>query len=416
MSAPSRQLVAAALVALFGSGCRGPTSTDERDAATSPQAQAVPAPLAQAPAVSAQPVLTPDAGPPPAPLRGDQPVPADAFSAPKGDAVAGWVLVGAFRPVDLAPAPRPAEASAISLEALRKKAEPRLTVEMAPSRARVVLGGAGFALPVDTELRSRADRVGHVLLLPGAASYRAVPPGALRALLNERRLDVAPASASEVVAQGDGPKRLGQKTRKVEVQTRAGRATFELVRAPEVGDGGALFARALLDLVSAPGAAAVGADEIPVRVEYKWTRRGGLVFEATSLVRKADLAVSALVAPPPQATFTTEPIPSAPVVPLLPPADLAQMRATPVDVPVPPNVSSTGLEVASGSDEALLLYLDAIPVAWVSPRARGEVLGPPRGRYQAQFRSFLGDMVAPPTPVTVPGRADIQLSDAGAPW
>lgn len=416
MKARSQALALALALTACG---KGPSSGEATgaDAATSPQAQAVPAPLAQTPVVaSAQPALAPDAGPPPVPVRADQTIPADGFTPPKGDVVVGWVLTGAFRPLEVAPAPRPAEASVASLEALRKKTEARVTVEMTGTRARVVLAGLGFVLPEGTELRSRADRWGHALVLPGTTTYRAVPPGALRALLSERRLDVAPALAAEVIPQGDGPRRIGQKTRKVEVQTRAGKATMELARAPELGDGGALFARALLDLVGAPTAAVAQADEVPVRVEYKWTRHGGLVFEASALTRKVDLAAATFLAPPAGAVLVTDPIPSAPVVPLLSAAELAQLRTTPIDVPTPPNVSSTGLEIATGSEEPLLLWVDAMPVAWVAPRARGELLGLPRGRYQAQFRSFLGDTVGGPLPVTVPGRADHGLApDGGAP-
>jgi hypothetical protein len=48
------------------------------------------------------------------------------------------------------------------------------------------------------------------------------------------------------------------------------------------------------------------------------------------------------------------------------------------------------------------LYVDGIPVAWVAPFGEQHVLGPPKGRYVVQWRTFLGDSVSPPSTVDVP--------------
>ena len=50
---------------------------------------------------------------------------------------------------------------------------------------------------------------GHVVLDPDGAVYRVAAPGVLRALLGERRLDVAPSSTAEIEDVGDGAKRVG---------------------------------------------------------------------------------------------------------------------------------------------------------------------------------------------------------------
>jgi hypothetical protein len=43
------------------------------------------------------------------------------------------------------------------------------------------------------------------------------------------------------------------------------------------------------------------------------------------------------------------------------------------------------------------------------------VIGPPRGRYTAQWRTFLGEGVEPPSAVELPARLVHGGADAGAP-
>ena len=101
----------------------------------------------------------------------------------------------------------------------------------------------GFLLPQGTELRARVDRYGHVLIMPAEDAYRVAEPGALRALLSERRLDVAPVSPVDVVSGGEGQRRLNLRTRRVDLATRAAKATLELSAFRDAGDGGALVCR-----------------------------------------------------------------------------------------------------------------------------------------------------------------------------
>src|SRR5690606_4793128 len=138
------------------------------------------------------------------------------------------------------------------VEAARRKTELRIGVDMNASRLRLVLEGDGWVLPPETELRARADRYGHIIVWPGAAKYRPLPPGAMRALLGERRYDVAPIAQAAVRPSPEGGKRIGIKTRKVEVSTRAAKATFEIGKLESLGEGGSLLCRWLLDLMSAP--------------------------------------------------------------------------------------------------------------------------------------------------------------------
>ena len=72
-----------------------------------------------------------------------------------------------------------------------------MAIEASQTRARFVLSG-GFVLPQGTELRRASTATGTSSSCPARTAYRVAEPGALRALLGERRLDVAPLSAADV--------------------------------------------------------------------------------------------------------------------------------------------------------------------------------------------------------------------------
>jgi hypothetical protein len=61
----------------------------------------------------------------------------------------------------------------------------------------------------------------------------------------------------------------------------------------------------------------------------------------------------------------------------------------------------------NATDVARYLFLDGVPVAWVDPNRDQLVLGPPRGRYQLQWRTFLGEAGDPPMTVDLPARVSI---------
>ena len=61
-----------------------------------------------------------------------------------------------------------------------------------------------------------------------------------------------------------------------------------------------------------------------------------------------------------------------------------------------------------------MLYVDGLPAAWAAPNARGELHGLKRGKYVAQWRTFLGDAIEQPVTQTVPGTAQVgAVPDAG---
>ncbi|MDF2693499.1 MAG: hypothetical protein K0S65_1882 [Labilithrix sp.] len=407
---------AAALVLFTLAGCRasGSSPTDSPpEKRESPQASAQPALLAVATTPpSATPMATTlEGGPPPSPLRGDEVLSPDSLAREN----VGYTLSAALRLTDVTGPTRAPEVNSLGLDAARKATELRLGIDFSPTRMRVVLQGRGFVLPADTEIRARSDRYGHVVVWPGATSYRPLAPGSMRALLGERRFDVAPIASAEVVHRGEGGRRIGIRTHKVDVTTRAAQATFEVGKLEGAGEGGALLCRLLLDLMNAPAGTNVCAlDELPVRAELRWTSRGALTFELTGALRRTDIPLTTLLVPPQTASFAPALFPVSGVASMLSAQELTALRTSDVEVPANANASGDALVVVNPSVELRLLFLDGVPIAWAAPGARDEIRGLRRGRYVAQWRTFLGDSVEPALAQTVPGIVQVGgAPDAG---
>lgn len=415
--APGVALVAVGIVAL--GSCNTPPGKTEGtpDATASPQASAMPAPLANTPTSTASAVVvaTPEGGPPPVPLRGDAALGPDSLARD----TLGYSLSAIVKQGDVTGPPRAPEVNGAGLDAARKKTELRLAVDLGSSRMRVALLGAGWLLPMETELRARSDRYGHIVVWPGGATYRPLAPGSLRALFGERRFDVAPMTPAEVTPKDDVGKRIGIRTRKVEVATRAAKAVFEIGRLPDLGDSGTLLCRLLLDLMNAPPSSAVcNEGELPMRAEVHWTARGSIAFEVTGVLKRekiTDVPTGALLVPPSSAQFSVLPLPTGGVHAMLSPPEITAFRTGPVDVPGPAPAGITdGLVVANTTDQLRLLHVDGIPVAWLAPGSRELLPGFQRGRYIVQFRTFLGETFEPPVTQTVPGLAQVGAGDGGA--
>jgi hypothetical protein len=432
-----------AVATVFAEACRGVASNDPPDPSQSPQAKAEPAPIASpaAAALSATaPTSTTSAGgpvaPPPQPMRPDEPPPADALAkegAKDGGAhesagqtatkdVPIYELAMALRVSDVAGPPKGVDLAASGAEVARKKSEPSLSVDLTPGHARAVLG-QGFVLPDGTELRARADRYGYIAVAPDGESYRVAATGSLRAVMGEGLFDVAPTSVAEVTSRGEGTHRLGRATRRVEVATRAAKGAFELAKVPDVGDGGLLVCRMLLDLMgAAPSAKACTEGEVPVHVELRWSAQpdpppdgrrrmaGALVFEAVSLERRADLAATSFLAPPPSARFVPSGDPPQGGHLFLARADLALLRAGAGsgEPPAAPKTDPAAavLSLHNSSDELRYVFVDGLPLAWLAPGARLDVSGIPHPRAGIQWRTFLGDAIDPAEVVTLPALVD----------
>jgi hypothetical protein len=327
--------------------------------------------------------------------------------------LAGYSVQAVLRAGEGAPPAKRPEVNAIAIEAARRKSEGHIAIDVAQTRARFVLSG-GFILPQGTELRSRVDRYGHLVLWPGESTYRVAQPGALRALLGERRLDVAPLSAANSTSGGEGVVRMNMPTRRVEVSTRAAVAVIELSPLRELGDGGVLVCRMLWDLMNAPpSTTACNTDEMPMHAELRWTTQGALTFDVVSIVRRLDLSAQDLAVPPPSTAFASGPPPALPGDALISKADLAAFRTAPVEVtPTLPNETpaaapDAGLLLANLSDELRVAWIDGVAAAWVAPGGREWLPSLVHGRYVLQWRTFLGDSWEPPRTIAVPGSSEL---------
>jgi hypothetical protein len=342
----------------------------------------------------------------------------------EASATPAFVLEYVLHQADIPPPTKAPEVNLGALEQAKRRSTPRIVVELASGRARIVLGTptatGGLPLPPFSELRGRADRTGFVLVTPDDETYRVVPPGALRALLGERRFDVAPLGLAEVTPRGEGARRLGLRTRRIDVTTRPADTTFEIARIADLGDAGAVLCRAIADLAAAsPTTPICGADEVPLAAEIRWKSGGALSFEVASLVRKGDVAASALSVPPATLRFTDTPLAEVPGLVLVRPQDIASFRTAPVDVAIDPAraggpTSAAGaggpaeeaadvLVLVNPTDQLLVARIDGIPIAWVAPAGRLRVAGFVRGRYTLQWRSALGDRIEPARAVVIPG-------------
>jgi hypothetical protein len=417
VNASSRR-AALLLVPLLAAGsCRSPPSSDTVDTPASPQATAEPAPLANIPAQPAPGIATaalaPDGSSPATPLRGDRPVEAD----PPGHETTAYTLLAVLRASDPPPTPKGPEINPPGLEAARKKTDPLVSIDFTSTRARIVLTTAGFALPMGTELRARSDRFGHIVLDPDGATYRVAAPGVLRALLGERRLDVAPLSGAQTEDLGDGPKRVGRSTHKIAVVTRAAKADFEITHVPDGGEGGGLVCRALLDLINAPPSTPLCGDgDVPLHVELRWTapapsalsrstRSSMITFDAYALARR-DVSPLVFATPPGTAAYD-EALPDKRSLVLLTAPELAALHVG-ADAE-----AETTLGLVNSTDELRFLWLDGVPIAWLAPGARETLRALPRGHYSIQWRTFLGDAIDPAQTVTLPATSDIGSAEAG---
>ena len=170
-------------------------------------------------------LIIPEAGPPPPEvLRGDLPMTAEGSQIKD---LVGLSLEASFRLRDVPAAPKAPEVALDGIKAAVGLTAPKWKIELTETgRMRIVFVSRALPLPPNSEVRARNDRYGHVVLWPNATDYRVVPPGAMRTVLGERRVDVTPMSSGTMKPMGDG-KRLGLATRKVEVTSPLGSVKLE---------------------------------------------------------------------------------------------------------------------------------------------------------------------------------------------
>lgn len=404
------------------------------DAGTSPNASILPAPLAtEAPeAVDAGPsdagpiglmadpagrLIIPDAGPPPPEvLRGDSSIPPEV---PGSRDLQGVTLEAVWRFRDVPPPTKAPEVASEGIKEAQKLTALTFKVDLTDAgRMRAELTSRALPFPARSELRARSDRYGTIVVWPNLTGYRVIPPGALRTALGERRVDVTPLVPGTARPQGEG-KRLGLATRKLDLVSNLGTLRLELGKSPESGEGGALFCRALVEIIGVdPKTPVCQPGEVPLGAVYNWQDGGGVSVEVTSITKRNDLAPADFLVPSPGLPPQTTGLPTAPDGIFLTRDELSAFRssALPPSANHDPSAPGEGFIAVNRTDALMYLLLDGVPVAAVPANSERYVIGPQRGRYSVQWRTFLGERIEPPQAVEMPARLQYgQGADAGAP-
>jgi hypothetical protein len=340
-----------------------PTATEP-----SPNASILPAPLASDVETQTHRPVPSDAGAPldasvdaavPTTrwLKEDEAVEADV---PPHDST-GVRLLSRLRWLDLPPFPRMPESNAEALQKLKEALAFELTIELSSAgRLRARFDSDAFVLPRGSELRSRPDRLGHVLTWDEGSKYTVLPAGTLRAVLNEHRPDNAPLLKPKIAALGAGNAQ-SLPTEKAELTTPLGRLVLESASLPNAGNSGRLLCRLLAELITAdPVNAACDRALVPLRAEL-FTRSGGhLLFEVFKIDR--DRALDPLLVPPAEAHFVPGELPSAGSA-LVPSAERLRelrLRALPRSEKPEPQAPKQGLVVQNRSDVLRYVLLDGV--------------------------------------------------------
>lgn len=406
-----RPRAATALVFSFAIGCDRAPGDSPENPSPSPNASILPAPLA--PAVQALPetLRAPTVA---VPLRLDQPLDSDPLTARE---LPGVTLEGEWHYADLPGPPKAVEVNLPGIEAVRKLTALRWTVDIASAgRLRVRFQSRAFPLGSGTELRSRIDGYGHVLVWPSGREYRVLPSGAVRTLLEERRADAIALVQPQMTGQTEGPKRAGRPTERWDLVTRTGRLSMERAKIAAAGEGAILFCRLLSEIIAIdPAAAPCVSEEVPVRAQYTWPNGNGIVFEVSSIADKIEHPTGQLLVPPQGAAFVPAGLPRDATGIFLTRDELAALRTKPIEIgqSKAPGAPAEGLFAVNGTELLRYLYIDGVPVAWVPPFREQHVIGPPKGRYTVQWRTFLGDAIDPPKTVELPARISFGIATDG---
>ncbi len=302
----------------------------------------------------------------------------------------GVILEAAFAWPTARDSVRVAGQTIASWPTLRFELVPRLG--RSPGRARVVLTSHVWPMPLGTELRSRSDHLGFIVVWPDGRSYRVVPQGALQALLLERRVDTMPLVPVTVEPAGEG-KRLGRPTRRVRATGSAGKLTLELARMPESGLESGLMCDFLFGLIRAetPPETCDGG-LVALAARFEWAEDRTLDFAVSQLSVRSDLSRGDYLVPPELAIWKPGELP--PTSPDLWPLEV-QKTLFPRD-PDGPQIRFVNHRLVP-----LYLLIDAIPVSRIDPEAEVSFWGSLREhRYSA--RDFLGQVIEPGDVATPP--------------
>jgi hypothetical protein len=231
-----------------------------------------------------------------------------------------------------------------------------------PERLRLVLVEGPWLLPLGTEVRARADRLGHVLVWPDGRSYRVVPVGSLLNLFGERRADVMPrfSPTPDVPRAASGV----WSSSRVTLKTPMGQLRLDTRPAPSPGDpSGHMLCRTLLELIRARGA--------DVCVGASFAREAELTFEGgpplkilVSLpTRSSDLHPRRFLVPPEMPIFKPGEYPPGALGPLTAQEEAAVWSELGLERPTRPE--DANIVITNGLGLPVLLSLFGEPLRYL---------------------------------------------------
>jgi hypothetical protein len=401
-------------IAVLTVACNDPPAarTHAQPTEPSPNASILPAPLASdvetrraSPARSAALTLG-ETGPvqsaSPRALREDGLLPIDPLRPEPGirlHARLSWL--------DLPPFPRLPETNSDASNRLRESLAFQLMLELSPQgRLRGVLGSDAFVLPRGSELRSRLEYLGHVLLWDSGKQYTLLPAGTLRAVLTEHRADIAPLLEPRITSAGSG-RVLGIPTERSELTTPLGRLLLDQAAVAGAGSSGMLVCRLLGELITAePTHGGCSRAKVPLRAEVFSAGGGHLLFEVQRIEHDQALEEASLTTTPAGAALVKGQLPPSGPPIVLPNPKLAELRvrATPREEKPEPSAPRAGLLLQNKSESLRYVLLDGVTVARIAPRAEVLVDGLLAGKYGLVTLDFMGDDPTPLRIVALPAR------------
>lgn len=336
-------------------------------------------------------------------MREDQPLSPDSLTQRDGAGVAldaDWIwydlpTVGSF-----------AHASAEATNDARTSTRRSVHIELgATGRMRLVLVGHGYPLADGTELRSRVDRSGHVLVWPSQDQYRVASPSSLRALFGDRRLDVGPLFEATPTPARPG-RALGYTLEGLTTTTPFGELTLESTTETAAGSGAVLLCRLLTELLGVDPASPVCAETaLPLKAQFRFARGGRLGFVVTQVAKRVDSTTTTLLVPPDTAEFRRDGLPLVPGG-SIPKAMLAALRtrAPATSVAAAADAPKQGLVAVNHATSLRALLIDGIPVSWLGAGEERSLAELKNGIYSVAWRDFFGDYVEPAHDLNLPAR------------
>ena len=290
-----------------------------------------------------------------------------------------------------------------------------LDVALVAGRARLRFG-ANAPLDEGSELRAARGWAGCLHVTPGAPRYRVIPPGALRAFLNEHRADVLPLVPARVTFADAAP-RFGRAVTRATVVTSYGtieleqiatpsarpqtladaRSEVALAPSPTLEGAGEPFCRLLLELVAVDrvlGGPPCDIDKAPIHAEIAYASGGGLTFDVTAL-HEAMIERAAVTFPPAGSTLVESTALTDSVRRLLDDDALLSLR---------PRGDASTLELINASMQPRVAFVDGLPAVALPPGKRAAI-ALRAASYLVEWRTPIGEIVEDAHPVAAPGRA-----------